>query len=146
MNEVYERNNIYFLFRKDNPIKIYLLLEENKILYQYPSLCSLGLKEDICEDKDFVFAPIDLLLFHIDSLEYLNREYSEKEINLLKQGKIKGNEYRKLKYTYNNYQIENLYQDLKQIEKEQLLKIINFYKSYFHNRKKDSVLRIYTLT
>ncbi len=142
MNEEYDRNSIYFFYMKSFSNYLYLLLEYQDLLYVYPSLCPVGKKEEFYDNDDLVIAPIDLLLFHIPKLEYLNRNYNELERTQLKLGLKDANEYRKLKYHFNLAEINLLYQELSNIQIEELDRIIKKYHSYFLNRKKDSVLRI----
>ena len=144
MNEVYERNNIYFMYLKERFEDIYLVIETRAIMCEYKSKCVIGTKEDLYNNDDIIIAPIDLLLYHVESLEYLNRDYTNFERKMRKDNTMPINKYKKLKYIYSSDDINEMYNEIKQTDVVSILDIVSRYRHYFERRKKDSVLRIYT--
>ncbi len=140
MNQVYERNNIYFLLENNN---CSLLLDQNNFMLKYPTLKTIGSKKEIYNNENLILGPIDFLLFYIPQLEYLNRNYNQKEFILRKNNLIAENEYKRLKYYYHNQELNYLYEDLKKINIDDIYQIINDNADYFYH-KKDSVIKIYT--
>lgn len=145
MLEAYNRNNIYFLLEKSEYEYLYLLILEKGNLYEYFSNCLVGTKDDLFGNQDIIVAPIDILLYHVPNLEYLNRHYTLKEQNLLKDKKMEPNIWRRAKYNYTEDEINLMYLEMQKIKPEYLKALMQRYSSYFKNRKDDPILRIYTL-
>ena len=72
MDEIYMRNNIYFFYLKENIENIEILYDKTGTLYNLTGQ-KIGNKYALYANKDYIFAPIDLLLYHVKSLEYLNK-------------------------------------------------------------------------
>ena len=144
MNSVYERNNIYFVYLKERIEEIYLLIDNRGILCESNSKCIVGSKEQLYDNEDIVIAPIDILLYHLEQLEYLNRDYSSYEKALRKENKIQPNIYKRIKYLYTEDDLKEISSKINKIDPIPILDSVSRYSSYFENRKKDPVLRIYT--
>lgn len=144
MNAIVERNNIYFLFEKNNPSFIYLLIKEGINFWELNSNCFIGNKDELYDDENIVIAPIDILLYHLPNLEYLHKDYSDIEREKRKNNTMVPNVYRKAKYLFNSNDLQELEEQINLTDTNQILQLITLYKDYFQNRKKDSVLRIYT--
>ena len=144
MDELYERNNIYFMYCKEDFEHIYILIDNRGIFSEFNSNCIVGIKEELYSMDDIVIAPIDILLYHVPDLEYLHKDYTLSEMNLRKSKKIGPNLYRKLKYAYSKEELVELYTLVNSVSAIEILDIVKKYSSYFEKRKKDSVLRIYT--
>lgn len=144
MNEALERNNLYFMYINCEKEYRYILIKKDDEFCEFFSNTYVGAKDDLFDEDELVIAPIDLILFHNLKLEYLNRDYSPQEQELLLNKSIQSNPYRKLKYTFNKDEIEGIYNILSSMSIEELNWIVQKYDSYFKNRKVDPVLRIYT--
>ena len=75
-------------------------------MLKYPTLKTIGSKKEIYNNENLILGPIDFLLFYIPQLEYLNRNYNQKEFILRKNNLIAENEYKRLKYYYHNQELK----------------------------------------
>lgn len=143
MNELVERNNIYFMYLKDSPKYIYLVLSRGLNFYEYQSKVFIGTEDDLYDNENLVIAPIDILLYHLDSLEYLHKNYNEEEKFKRKAKLMLPNIYKKQRYLFSYKELEELYHIINN-DQENVWEYVALYDYYFKNRKKDSVLRIYS--
>ena len=101
------RNNIYFFYLKEKMDSINIGYFIDNIFYDFNGNI-IGKKYELFNDTSLVIAPIDILLYHIPSLEYLNRRYSEEEKIRLKKHDMSTINSRMIKYFYNTEEIANL--------------------------------------
>ena len=79
MNEFISRSNIYFMYNKNNIDNIKLLLLDHTNVILFPANEIMGQLDDFVDNPDIVFAPIDIILYHLKELEYLHKDYNEIE-------------------------------------------------------------------
>lgn len=143
MNNNFFRNNLYFKYDSLNKT-LDLLVAFNNCLYNCKTKEAIFINNINSTDGVYT-APIDLLLYHIDKLEFLHHNYNEEEKKLRKDGLIPANTYRALKYTFYQDDIKELYEELQKIPISKVEIIIKAYKNYFLNEKKDPALRILSI-
>ena len=143
MNETYMRNNIYFFYLKENVESINIGYFIDNIFYDFNGNI-IGKKYELFNDTSLVIAPIDILLYHIPNLEYLNRRYSEEEKIKLKNHDMSAINSKMIKYFYNAEEIVNLKKEIIKIPKDTILNIIRCYQNYLKHQQEEPVLKIYT--
>ena len=143
MNEPYVRNNIYFFYLKENVESINIGYFIDNIFYDF-NWNIIGQKYELFNDNSLVIAPIDILLYHIPRLEYLNRRYSEEEKIKLKNHDMNAINSKMIKYFYNAEEIANLKKEIIKIPKDPILNIIRYYQNYLQHQQEEPVLKIYT--
>ena len=77
MNEFISRSNIYFMYNRNNIDSIKLLLLDHTNVILFPANEIMGQLDDFVDNPDIVFAPIDILLYHLKELEYLHNSENE---------------------------------------------------------------------
>jgi hypothetical protein len=142
MNEFISRSNIYFMYNKNKIDNIKLLLLEHTNVILFPTNEIMGQLEDFIDNPDIVFAPIDILLYHLKELEYLHKDYNEIEKFQRKAHIIEPNYYKHPKYAFTIKDLEEMEYIINNSCKEMILCLVDLYKPYFLRRKKDPILRI----